>query len=67
MPALDLLHDTLEGYDEYSSITRYIWERASKVQPQAIDIQLRWFTDASREKDWKAAQKVSGMQAVQDK
>lgn len=37
---------------------RILWEKAAKAKPQELEIQMRWFTYAFENDDWKSAQKV---------
>ncbi|PGH30405.1 hypothetical protein GX50_06841 [[Emmonsia] crescens] len=57
--ALNMLYTTLRSLGEHAETARAIWQKAAKTKPQALDIQLRWFTLASEMGDWKTAQKAA--------
>ncbi|EEH47984.2 uncharacterized protein PADG_04068 [Paracoccidioides brasiliensis Pb18] len=57
--ALNMLYTTLKSIDEHAESALEIWQKAAKARPQALDIQLRWFTLATEVGDWKAAQKAA--------
>ncbi|PGH03515.1 hypothetical protein AJ79_07350 [Helicocarpus griseus UAMH5409] len=57
--ALNMIYTTLKDLDEHAGTARDIWQKAAKAKPQALDIQLRWFTLASEIGDWKTAQKAA--------
>ena len=44
---------------DQEEIRRCLWEKAAKAKPQELEIQMRWFTYAFENNDWKSAQKVS--------
>lgn len=46
---------------------RGLWEKAAKAKPQELEIQMRWFTYAFENDDWKSAQKVSAATEVFEK
>lgn len=43
---------------EQEDTKRSLWEKAAKAKPQDLEIQMRWFTYAFENDDWKSAQKV---------
>lgn len=59
LETLDILHDTLERMPDQKEAKRFLWEKAAKAKPQELEIQMRWFTYAFENDDWKSAQKVS--------
>ena len=58
LDALDILCQTLRGLGGYDATMRTLWEKAAKARPRDLDVQMRWFTNAFEDGDWKSAQKV---------
>ena len=58
---LDILLKTLQQMDGQGETKSSLWERASKAKPHDRELQMRWFSYASEENDWRSAQKVSLM------
>ncbi|KAI5282926.1 hypothetical protein KEM54_002465 [Ascosphaera aggregata] len=59
LDTIELLCENLKLDDEYKTTVQSLWERAAKANPQILEIQLRWFSNAVEVGDWKAAQKSS--------
>lgn len=58
LETLDILQQTLEKMSDQEDTKRGLWEKAAKAKPQELEIQMRWFTYAFENDDWKSAQKV---------
>lgn len=56
---LDILLRTLQKMDGHGETRSMLWEKAAKAKPQDHELQMRWFTFAFDDNDWKSAQKVS--------
>ncbi|KAJ5647149.1 hypothetical protein N7490_003521 [Penicillium lividum] len=56
---LDILFQTLQKMDGHADTRSMLWEKAAKAKPQDMEIQLKWFTFAFEDDDWKSAQKAS--------
>ncbi|KAL2215610.1 cytoskeleton organization protein [Thermoascus aurantiacus ATCC 26904] len=59
LDTLDILHQTLRRLDGHEATARALWEKAAKAKPQDLEVQMRWFTYAFEDGDWKAAQKAA--------
>ncbi|KAL1965647.1 hypothetical protein VTN77DRAFT_5324 [Rasamsonia byssochlamydoides] len=59
LDTLDILHQTLQKLDGHEATMRGIWEKAAKAKPQDLEVQMRWFTYAFEDGDWKSAQKAA--------
>ncbi|BCR92013.1 MDM20/NAA25 family protein [Aspergillus chevalieri] len=59
LETLDILQQTLEKMNDQEDTKRGLWEKAAKAKPQELEIQMRWFTYAFENDDWKSAQKAA--------
>ncbi|KAL1987664.1 hypothetical protein VTN96DRAFT_2905 [Rasamsonia emersonii] len=59
LDTLDILHQTLQKLDGHEATMRGLWEKAAKAKPQDLEVQMRWFTYAFEDGDWKSAQKAA--------
>ncbi|KAF7592889.1 hypothetical protein BBP40_012301 [Aspergillus hancockii] len=59
LDTIDILYQTLKKMGGQDEAIRTLWEKASKVKPQDLDLQTRWFTLAFEGGDWKSAQKAA--------
>ncbi|KAJ5725716.1 uncharacterized protein N7483_007073 [Penicillium malachiteum] len=59
LDTLDLLFRTLNKMEGHAETKSLLWERAVKAKPQDEELQMRWFTFAYEDEDWKSAQKAS--------
>lgn len=58
LETLSILIQTLKSIGGHEEAQCTLWEKAAKAKSQDRDIQLRWFTYAYEEDNWKSAQKV---------
>ncbi|KAJ5915147.1 Cytoskeleton organization protein (Dec1) [Penicillium verhagenii] len=56
---LEILNQTLQKMGGHLDTQSMLWEKAAKAKPNALDLQLMWFTYSFEEDDWKSAQKAS--------
>ncbi|KAJ5215950.1 uncharacterized protein N7498_002357 [Penicillium cinerascens] len=59
LDTLEKLFLTLQKLDGHGETRSSLWEKAAKVKPQVLDIQLEWFTTSFESNDWKSAQKAA--------
>ncbi|KAJ5281589.1 hypothetical protein N7478_006961 [Penicillium angulare] len=56
---LDILLKTLQKMGGHAEERSMLWEKAAKAKPQDHELQMRWFTFAFDDNDWKSAQKAT--------
>ena len=58
LETLEILITTLKKLDGHDETQSSLWEKATKAKPLDHEIQMRWFSYAFEEDDWKSSQKA---------
>ncbi|KAI5295680.1 hypothetical protein KEM52_000582 [Ascosphaera acerosa] len=59
LDTIQLLCENLRLDETHSALVQTVWERAARAKPRELELQLRWFSTAMDQRDWRNAQKAA--------